>query len=336
MFQTNSFNNIEVLSRQKLAVVKFRANLPKVDKIDFSKLPNTQVLLRSRPTLTEHDLKIDETFESVTTNANLAYVHKEKTTAGLASGEIVNKKYELHNCFGPLSTNENIFESSILPLVELAKSGGTACALAYGQTGSGKTHTMSAMSSLVAVSLADLELVESFSFYELRGDICLDGLNDGERAKLNIRTDENNVDVVQNLTKLKIMGKDHLLETLVKCSEIRATASTSRNSQSSRSHAFSIFNLSNGGSLKLVDLAGSENKEDAHAHADAGGEEASARLKEMVEINGSLGDLKECIRLNLVNAKSAKKQHVPFRRNKLTRLLKDSLDSESEASMSGR
>ena len=58
------------------------------------------------------------------------------------------------------------------------------------------------------------------------------------------------------------------------------------------------------------------------------------RLKEMVEINQSLSVLKECIRLNLVNAKSKKGEgHVPYRRSILTRLLKRSIDvTESGAS----
>jgi len=51
-------------------------------------------------------------------------------------------------------------------------------------------------------------------------------------------------------------------------------------------------------------------------------EEGEERLKEMKEINGSLGDLKECIRLNLKRVKGGGKGHVPYRRSLLTRLLR--------------
>ena len=58
------------------------------------------------------------------------------------------RKYtEKHNfvfdsAFSEKSTNYDIYEDSILPLVEFSLSGGKASCFAYGQTGSGKTYTM--------------------------------------------------------------------------------------------------------------------------------------------------------------------------------------------------
>jgi len=49
----------------------------------------------------------------------------------------------------------------------------------------------------------------------------------------------------------------------------------------------------------------------------------------MKEINWSLGCLKQCIHVNLENAKlgpKAPKQHVPYRNSKLTMLLRDCLE----------
>jgi len=188
---------------------------------------------------------------------------------------------------------------------------------------------MNQIATRVAADVANR--ITSFSFFELRGDACTDGLN--ADAKLPILTDENDETVVKDLTGKKIDSLEQLLSTLTHCYGVRATANTRSNSQSSRSHAFYVFNLKEGGTLKLVDLAGSESKEDAMSHASDAN--ADDRYKEMVQINKSLGDLKECIRLNLVNAKSTKKQHVPFRRSVLTRLLKDVLDSENNSALTG-
>ncbi len=40
------------------------------------------------------------------------------------------------------STNEDLYRSSVRPLVESAFDGAKVTCFAYGQTGSGKTHTM--------------------------------------------------------------------------------------------------------------------------------------------------------------------------------------------------
>ena len=70
--------------------------------------------------------------------------------------------------------------------------------------------------------------------------------------------------------------------------------------------------------LRSVDLAGSKRCADAVDHD-------LERINEMKEINGSLGNLKECIRLLLVNSSTKRQQHIPYRRSKLTRLLQNEL-----------
>ena len=73
------------------------------------------------------------------------------------------------------------------------------------------------------------------------------------------------------------------------------------------------------GSLRLVDLAGSERKDTGNLTA-----ESPERFEEMKAINSSLGCLKECIRLQLLRDTAADDTHVPYRRCKLTTLLKSS------------
>jgi centromeric protein E len=45
--------------------------------------------------------------------------------------------------FAPACDTVDVFETEVLPLVELvASGGGNCCVMAYGATGSGKTHTL--------------------------------------------------------------------------------------------------------------------------------------------------------------------------------------------------
>ena len=258
----------------------------------------------------------------VTGHGRDIYVHKEKATAGLAdaSGAIVSKKYSLHGSFNPTTEDRQLYASVVEPIVDFAKAGGNGCVICYGQTGSGKTWTATHMQKYAAESLFSGSSTVTLSFFELRGPSVSDLLND--RAALPVRTDEDGTVIAVGLSEHPVSSVEALQALLHDAGLKRSTAATSSNAQSSRSHAFCVLNFENGGKLRFVDLAGSETRADALDHD-------AERVEEMAQINLSLSDLKECIRLNLDNAKSAKKQHVPYRRSKLTMLLKDALDSEA-------
>lgn len=110
----------------------------------------------------------------------------------------------------------------------------------------------------------------------------------------------------------------------------RKTASTNMNATSSRSHlVFSIVinsrNKQTGqktiGKLSLVDLAGSERVSKTGATKD--------RLKEALSINKSLSALG-----NVISALGdGKKKHIPYRDNKLTMLMEDSLGGNAKTLM---
>ena len=105
----------------------------------------------------------------------------------------------------------------------------------------------------------------------------------------------------------------------------RKTKSTACNDTSSRSHAIGTISIkqinkknqvtAEAGKLLLVDLAGSEKAHDSQSNI-------KSRRKEGAEINTSLLSLKECIR-----AMDSGKRHIPFRRSKLTMVLRDSFMS---------
>ena len=117
---------------------------------------------------------------------------------------------------------------------------------------------------------------------------------------------------------------DAVRDALAQGNALRATRATRANDTSSRSHAICVLTLTDHegtrrGALRLVDLAGREHRGDLQNHD-------SVRLEEAKEINQSLGALKECIRIQLLNSRvppGGKLAHVPIRTSKLTTLLKD-------------
>jgi len=137
---------------------------------------------------------------------------------------------------------------------------------------------------------------------------------------------------------LCVTSMPHLLELLEKASCTRCTTFTGNNEASSRSHAFYRLSLvpplphtglsaaagTSNPMLQVVDLAGNERWEDATSHD-------MECIQEMKAINFSLGCLKECTRLLL---KSDKAIYVPYRRSKLTLLLRDQLHLVSTVSAS--
>merc|ERR1711975_170426 len=101
------------------------------------------------------------------------------------------------------------------------------------------------------------------------------------------------------------------------------------NSESSRSH--SIFSLivqvthrttgkTSTGKLSLIDLAGSERASKTGA--------TKEQLKEAASINSSLSVLGD-----VINALSTGSGHVPYRNNKLTQLMQDSLGGNAKTLM---
>jgi kinesin family protein 2/24 len=115
---------------------------------------------------------------------------------------------------------------------------------------------------------------------------------------------------------------------------LRSTESTSKNDQSSRSHAICRIRVINKesldspeGNLLLFDLAGSEASADTQHHS-------RERMTETREINRSLTVLKDCIRARALwsiarGEGTQKHMHIPYRNTKLTQVLKSAFDVNS-------
>ena len=183
----------------------------------------------------------------------------------------------------------------------------------------------------------------SISFVEVYNETILDLLNptcDHSHKGLALREDqEKGIVVIAGVTEQKVDTLAAVMEVLAFGSKNRKTESTNANQTSSRSHAILQLTISHtfcsnttGGlvvvdsKLSLIDLAGSER---ASATSNSG-----VRLHEGANINKSLLALANCINALAENQTSnGKKGNVKFRDSKLTLLLKNSLEGNSNLVM---
>lgn len=232
-------------------------------------------------------------------------------------------------------------------LIQSAVDGYNVCIFAYGQTGSGKTYTMIGDKELKSPGIAPRameaiyklmsEQKGKFTFkvhcymLELYNDRLIDLLaaHGKDPAKLDIKKDKKGLVFVQGSVMMEAATKDELWTIFEKGSENRHVASTKMNAESSRSHlilgiVIESTNLTSGavvkGKISLVDLAGSERAAKTGATAE--------QLKEAQSINKSLSALGD-----VISALSSEQQFIPYRNNKLTMLMQDSLGGNAKTLM---
>lgn len=211
-----------------------------------------------------------------------------KVNYGPTAKKIV-KTFTYDRVFGMYSTQEEVFESMVLPIVDETLAGFNCTIFAYGQTGTGKTHTMEGdiycpeNAGIVPRSVkAILEKLEStgseftirVSFLELYNeelqDLLASDITSGseEKGRLRLCEDAKKGVVCQNLEEITVLSVNDIFEILQRGIRQRQTAATLCNKNSSRSH--SIFTMKimiketnvegeeivRHGQLNLVDLAG--------------------------------------------------------------------------------
>ena len=69
-------------------------------------------------------------------------IEKKINVAYGPAGKKVTKSFNFDKVFGMYSTQEEVFEQMVRPIVQEALEGFNCTIFAYGQTGTGKTHTM--------------------------------------------------------------------------------------------------------------------------------------------------------------------------------------------------
>mmetsp|Transcript_11029 Transcript_11029/g.28281 ORF Transcript_11029/g.28281 Transcript_11029/m.28281 type:complete len:724 (-) Transcript_11029:489-2660(-) len=257
-----------------------------------------------------------------------------------------------------------LFGECVAPLVEGLFEGYNGTVLAYGQTGAGKTYILGtnaavdnrrswqalipSVSSLLFSKVAEessnehTEVAVKVSFFEVYQNSLRDLLGPkAARTEQTITIKEGGASgaiCVEGHTEEAVHTPAELEACLHRGARSRATHATDMNAHSSRSHAIFTITVSlkrrvqtgqDGAEteerltakMHLVDLAGSERLKKSGVQGE--------QQKETASINLGLLALRNCIEALCEPGRS----HVPYRANKLTRVLQDSLGGNARTVM---
>ncbi|XP_064443713.1 kinesin-like protein KIFC2 isoform X2 [Mirounga angustirostris] len=252
------------------------------------------------------------------------------------------RRFRLDWVFSPEASQEEVFRE-LEPAVLSCLRGYSVCIFTYGQTGTGKTYSMEgppedpgiaprALQSLFQEMGTGGQHRVTLSMVEIYNEAVRDLLAPGPPERLAVRQGPAGQGGIQvaGLTYWDVPNLETLHQMLSLGRSNRATAATSKNRHSSRSHALVTLTLrtaspprgpGTAGTLHLVDLAGSERAWKAGAASTSRGDRDGAqRLREARTINRSLLALG-----GVMAALRARRPHVPFRDSQLTRLLQPAL-----------
>ncbi|KAJ9636267.1 tubulin-dependent ATPase kip3 [Coniosporium tulheliwenetii] len=254
---------------------------------------------------------------------------------------VKDQTFVFDKVFDENTTQGDVYEATTKTLLDSVLEGYNATVFAYGATGCGKTHTITGTAQAPGIIFLTMqELFEriqdvqeekvteiSLSYLEIYNETIRDLLvPGGSKQSLMLREDANQAVSVAGLTSHHPQNVQEVMDIIVRGNEYRTMSPTEANATSSRSHAVLQINVSQKdrnadvnephtmATLSIIDLAGSER---ASATKNRG-----ERLLEGANINKSLLALGSCIN---ALCDPRKRNHVPYRNSKLTRLLKFSL-----------
>uniref|UniRef100_A0A7M4FLX5 Kinesin-like protein KIF14 n=1 Tax=Crocodylus porosus TaxID=8502 RepID=A0A7M4FLX5_CROPO len=270
--------------------------------------------------------------------------------------------WSFDKCHPHFASQEIIYKTLAVPLLERAFEGYNTCLFAYGQTGSGKSYTMMGFGEepgiiprfcedlFLQIGQTDTEKISyhvEMSYFEVYNEKIHDLLvfkaeNGQKKQPLRVREHPVFGPYVEDLTHPFILYPTSSLHQswLELGNKQRATAATGMNDKSSRSH--SVFTLVMTQTktefveeeqhdhritsrINLIDLAGSERCSATQSDGE--------RLKEGVSINKSLLTLGKVISALSEQTQNGKRIFVPYRESVLTWLLKESLGGNSKTTM---
>ncbi|WUR04627.1 kinesin-like protein KIF21B [Vairimorpha necatrix] len=273
--------------------------------------------------------------------------------------QVGTKKY-FFNKVHITTTQKQIFEGSVVPLLEKFLKGENCTILAYGQTGSGKTYTM----GIEDDTLNNLDLIDSCSkgivprsleylfnkdckiscsFIEIYNEEVIDLLS-SHKIPLSLRESKGDV-IIAGVTEKEVYNLEEVTNLLRQGCQERTTKSTNMNSQSSRSHAiFTLtnfnFNKNSSNEISNSKIVVTNNKNSPNvvtnmisyskiSFVDLAGSErlkrtlcTGVRAKESISINSGLLALG-----NVISSLYLKRSHIPYRDSKLTRILQSCLNT---------
>jgi kinesin family protein 18/19 len=266
-----------------------------------------------------------------------------------AGKKVKDQVFAFDRIFDQTASQSDVYEGTTKGLLDSILDGYNATVFAYGATGCGKTHTITGTSQQPGIIFLTMqELFEkiqerssekvtevSLSYLEIYNETIRDLLvPGGSKQGLMLREDSNQAVTVAGLTSHHPKDVQEVMDMIVQGNEYRTVSPTAANAVSSRSHAVLQINVAQKdrnadinephtmATLSIIDLAGSER---ASATKNRG-----ERLLEGANINKSLLALGSCIN---ALCDPRKKNHVPYRNSKLTRLLKFSLGGNCKTVM---
>ncbi|KAK2071564.1 hypothetical protein P8C59_005976 [Phyllachora maydis] len=263
--------------------------------------------------------------------------------------KVKDQVFAFDRVFDDNVTQVEVYEGTTKGLLDSVLDGYNATVFAYGATGCGKTHTITGTAQdpgIIFMTMQELfekinersdeKVTElSLSYLEIYNETIRDLLvPGGSKHGLNLREDSNQTVSVPGLTSHHPKNVQEVMDMIVQGNEYRTVSPTEANAVSSRSHAVLQINIAQRdrnadvnephtmATLSIIDLAGSER---ASATKNRG-----ERLMEGANINKSLLALGSCIN---ALCDPRKRNHVPYRNSKLTRLLKFSLGGNCKTVM---
>ncbi|KAI4490975.1 hypothetical protein M0802_010551 [Mischocyttarus mexicanus] len=273
-------------------------------------------------------------------------------------------KFTYDHCFASYSdssmprhaSQEVIFNTMALPLIQNAFEGYNVCLFAYGQTGSGKSYSMMGIESFQENSMSldkeagiiprfcqeifaqipdnkNYKTTVEISYFEIYNekihDLLASTTNGDKRTALKVREHPVFGPYIVDLSQHCIKNYKDLQIWLKVGNSQRATAATGMNEKSSRSHSIFSIILTQ---TQLNDLKCSSSDASRRSKINlvdlAGSERLSQtcasgnRLREGVSINKSLLTLGKVIASLAESTNNRKRGFVPYRESVLTWLLK--------------
>ncbi|WEW58923.1 tubulin-dependent ATPase kip3 [Emydomyces testavorans] len=276
-------------------------------------------------------------------------VHRFSRSVVPNGKRVKDQTFMFDRVFDDNTTQGEVYEATTRSLLDSVLDGYNATVFAYGATGCGKTHTITGTAQQPGIIFLTMqELFEriaersdekvtevSLSYLEIYNETIRDLLvTGGVKGGLMLREDANQSVSVAGLSSHHPQNVQEVMDMIMRGNECRTMSPTDANATSSRSHAVLQINVAQKdrnadinephtmATLSIIDLAGSER---ASATKNRG-----ERLIEGANINKSLLALGSCIN---ALCDPRKRNHVPYRNSKLTRLLKFSLGGNCKTVM---
>ncbi|KAJ5551543.1 hypothetical protein N7535_000513 [Penicillium sp. DV-2018c] len=264
---------------------------------------------------------------------------------------VKDQTFAFDRIFDQNASQGEVYEATTRSLLDQVLDGYNATVFAYGATGCGKTHTITGTAQQPGIIFLTMqELFEriderksekstevSLSYLEIYNETIRDLLvpaGSSGKGGLMLREDTNQSVSVAGLSSHHPQNVEQVMDMIMQGNERRTMSPTEANATSSRSHAVLQINIAQKdrnadvnephtmATFSIIDLAGSER---ASATKNRG-----ERLFEGANINKSLLSLGSCIN---ALCDPRKRNHIPYRNSKLTRLLKFALGGNCKTVM---